>query len=102
MQIIYQVSDDKFSLVMNITSRFFYMLHWFFDNVYILLKLSKWDPLGTNINIFKNFSRKCWLFGISFFLVYCVKILRKTYTDESDLKVAAVNKMTVREVKDNL
>jgi hypothetical protein len=31
-----------------------------------------------------------------------VKILRKTFTDESDLKVAAVNKMTVREVKENL
>jgi hypothetical protein len=36
------------------------------------------------------------------FLVYCVKILRKTYTDESDLKVAAVGKMTVRQVKENL
>ncbi len=28
--------------------------------------------------------------------------MRKTFTDESDLKVAAVNKMTVREVKENL
>jgi hypothetical protein len=36
------------------------------------------------------------------FLIYCVKILRKTYSDESDLKVAAVNKMTVRQVKENL
>ncbi len=28
--------------------------------------------------------------------------MRKTYTDESDLKVAAVGKMTVRQVKENL
>ena len=47
-------------------------------------------------------SRKFWLIGISMFLIYCVKILRKTYSDESDLKVAAVNKMTVRQVKENL
>ena len=36
------------------------------------------------------------------FLIYCIKTLRKTYTDESDLKVAALNKMTVRELKENL
>jgi hypothetical protein len=29
------------------------------------------------------------------FLIYCIKTLRKTYTDESDLKVAALDKMTV-------
>ena len=32
----------------------------------------------------------------------CCKIIRKTYTDESDLKVAALNKMTVKSVMDNL
>ena len=36
------------------------------------------------------------------FLIYCIKTLRKTYTDESDLKVAALNKMTVKQVKENL
>jgi len=36
------------------------------------------------------------------FMIYCVKTLRKTYTDESDLKVAALDKMTVRELKENL
>jgi hypothetical protein len=51
---------------------------------------------------FRQLSRKSWLIGITLFLIYCVKVLRKTYTDESDLKVAAVNKMTVRQVKDNL
>jgi hypothetical protein len=51
---------------------------------------------------FRTLSRKSWLIGILLFLIYCVKVLRKTYTDESDLKVAAVNKMTVRQVKENL
>jgi hypothetical protein len=36
------------------------------------------------------------------FLIYCVKTLRKTYTDESDLKVAALNKMTVRTFRESL
>lgn len=98
MQIIYQVSEDKFSLVMNILSRFFYLVHWLFDNLYILLKLSQAAPFDW----VRQMSRRCWLIGISLFLVYCVRVLRKTYTDESDLKVAAVNKMTVREVKENL
>jgi hypothetical protein len=31
-----------------------------------------------------------------------VRTLRKTYNDESDLKVAALNKMTVKQVKENL
>lgn len=47
-------------------------------------------------------SRLWWLLGLTMFLVYCIKTLRKTYTDESDLKVAALNKMTVSELKDNL
>ena len=34
--------------------------------------------------------------------MYCIKILRKTYIDESDLKVAALNKMTVKQVKEYL
>jgi hypothetical protein len=36
------------------------------------------------------------------FLIYCIKTLRKTYTDESDLKVAALDKMTVQQLKQNL
>jgi hypothetical protein len=105
MQIIYENSEDKFSIVMNILSRLFYLFHWLFDNVFIILKLSdtefpRW--LGFNRDSLKRLSRKSWLLGMSLFLIYCVKILRKTYTDESDLKVAAVNKMTVREVKENL
>jgi Peroxisomal biogenesis factor 11 (PEX11) len=52
--------------------------------------------------LFLRISRVWWLIGVSMYLVYCVKTLRKTYTDESDLKVAALNKMTVRELKENL
>lgn len=51
---------------------------------------------------FMKMSKILWLIGLALFLVYCCKTLRKTYTDESDLKVAALNKMTVKQVKDNL
>jgi hypothetical protein len=51
--------------------------------------------------LFWRVSRIWWLCGIIMFLIYCLKTLRKTYTDESDLKVAALNKMTVRELKEN-
>lgn len=44
----------------------------------------------------RSISRVFWFLGLSMFLIYCVKTLRKTYTDESDLKVAALNKMTVK------
>jgi hypothetical protein len=44
----------------------------------------------------KRISRIFWLLGLTMFLIYCIKTLRKTYTDESDLKVAALNKMTVK------
>jgi hypothetical protein len=35
-------------------------------------------------------------------MVYCLKTVRKTYTDESDLKVATLDKMTVSELRENL
>jgi hypothetical protein len=49
-----------------------------------------------NKDLFKKLARIAWLIGLSTFFVYCVKILRKTFIDESDLKVAALNKMTVK------
>ena len=49
-----------------------------------------------NIHFFKRISIFFWLLGLISFLMYCIKILRKTYIDESDLKVAALNKMTVK------
>jgi hypothetical protein len=68
------------------------------------MKITKTKQLypGVDKYFFRRLSRKCWLIGIILILIYCAKILRKTYTDESDLKVAALNKMTVREVKENL
>jgi hypothetical protein len=62
-------------------------------------KPNKYQRIAT---LFLRISRVWWLIGVSMYLVYCVKTLRKTYTDESDLKVAALNKMTVRELKENL
>lgn len=87
---------------MNIMSRFFYLLHWLFDNISIIFKLLNLKYGQYDREYFRLMSRKCWLIGISLFLIYCIKVLRKTYTDESDLKVAAVNKMTVKQVKENL
>ena len=87
---------------MNICSRFFYLLHWLFDNTSIILKLINVKIGNYSSEDFRRLSRKCWMIGILVFLVYCIKVLRKTYTDESDLKVAAVNKMTVKQVKENL
>lgn len=51
---------------------------------------------------FRQIAKVFWLLGLLMFLIYCIKTLRKTYTDESDLKVAALNKMTVKQMKDNL
>ena len=48
---------------------------------------------------FWQISRIWWLMGICMFMIYCIKTLRKTYTDESDLKVAALDKMTVQQLK---
>lgn len=102
------MSDDKFSIVMNVISRAFYLVHWLFDNAFILLKLSNTElPKFLLRKEFdreklRSISRQSWLIGIAFYLIFCVKILRKTYTDESDLKVAAVGKMTVKDVKRNL
>ena len=94
------------------SSRAFYFLYWLFDNLYIVTKIinvkemrngegkyiivpkcPRWDTLQRK---FWQLSRICWLFGICMFMIYCIKTLRKTYTDESDLKVAALDKMTVQ------
>ncbi len=96
------MNEDKFSQIMNIASRLFYMFHWLFDNISVILRLINVKVKGCDWKYFRKLSRKCWMIGIFVFLVYCIKVLRKTYTDESDLKVAAVNKMTVKQVKENL
>ena len=88
-------------------------MHFLFDNFYILSKITNvsTDKDGTHVrnprwvvwaNLARQISRVWWLFGIVTFMIYCIKTLRKTYTDESDLKVAALDKMTVIELKQNL
>lgn len=92
-------------------------MYWLFDNLYIMIKIlnvkrvmSKGQlvfvPRNLNWDIlqrkFWQMSRIWWLMGIIMFMIYCIKTLRKTYTDESDLKVAALDKMTVQELKQNL
>jgi hypothetical protein len=89
-------NEDAFSLVTLISSRAFYFLYWLFDNIYIILKYADIHSERFSKERFRALSRSCWLLGIAMFMIYCTKILRKTYTDESDLKVAALNKLTVR------
>ena len=96
IQIITSLSQDTFSLVTNVSSRAFYFFYWIFDNIYIILKYADIHSERFSKERFKSLSRTCWLLGIVMFLIYCIKTLRKTYTDESDLKVAALNKMTVK------
>ena len=88
-------TTDKFARVVNILSRLFYLFFWLFDNIQILLKLIKPNNLETRFLI-QTLSRRFQLVGQLLFLIYCVKTLRRTYTDESDMKVAALNKMTVK------
>ena len=105
---------DKFTLITNVLSRACYFFYWMFDNVHIVTKILNRAPDskgGVTVTsekvelwsrIFRQVSRIWWLVGITSFMVYCLKTLRKTYTDESDLKVAALDKMTVAELRQNL
>lgn len=104
VHMIYESSSDRFSRVANISSRSFYCLHYLFENIYILASAFNLQKIYPNFPfaVFRRWSRAMWLLGLTLFLIYCCKTLRKTYTDESDLKVAALNKMTVRQVKENL
>ena len=107
-------TTDKFTLITNVTSRACYLLFWLFDNLYILLKIfnvkvDKFGNYSPNSKFmqmlserFWRLSRLFWLLGIIMFMIYCIKTLRKTYTDESDLKVGAIGKMTVNQLKANL
>ena len=97
IQIIHKSNTDTFLKLTNIISRSCYLLYWFFDNIYIFgkacdLHKTKGFPLLT----FRKLAKTFWMAGLSLFLIICCKIIRKTYTDESDLKVAALNKMTVK------
>ena len=94
-------TSDRFARVVNILSRLFYMFFWFFDNIQILFKMIKPNNLETRYFV-QTLSRRFQLIGQLLFLIYCVKTLRRTYTDESDMKVAALNKMTVKAFQENL
>ena len=81
------------------------MLYWIWDNIYIFSKvccLDRFYPKAFPLHKIQKLARVCWMIGLSLFIIICCKIIRKTYTDESDLKVAALNKMTVKNVMENL
>lgn len=101
IKLISSKTNDTFAKVINILSRGLYLIFWFLDNVYILLKLLNIADPKQQLFI-KTVARRFQLVGQLLFLIYCVKTLRKTYTDESDLKVAALNKMTVKTFRESL
>ena len=98
IQLIYNSNTDKFSRIMNISSRGFYFLYYALDNLYIYGKCTSIHKRTTNFSLEKlrQLSRIFWFLGLLLLLIYTIKTIRKTYTDESDLKVAALNKMTVK------
>mmetsp|Transcript_46773 Transcript_46773/g.63493 ORF Transcript_46773/g.63493 Transcript_46773/m.63493 type:complete len:112 (+) Transcript_46773:302-637(+) len=98
IQLIAASNTDRFSRITNITSRVFYLLYWLCDNLYIFGKALNTVHTAPKFPLerFKKMARAFWFMGLLLFLIYCCKTLRKTYTDESDLKVAALHKMTVK------
>ena len=98
IELIYKSNTDYFSRVTNITSRGFYLAYYLFDNIYIFGKCMSLHKILPFVKLEKvrRWARTCWLVGLALLLIYTCKTIRKTYTDESDLKVAALNKMTVR------
>ena len=88
--------------MLNIVSRSFYLLYFFFDNIFILGKVSNLHKNGYPLGAIRKLAKLCWMAGLSLFLFICFATLRKTYRDESDLKVAALNGMTVKQVMENL
>ena len=83
--------------MINIGSRGFYLLFWLFDNLYIVTKMVRYHDQRFRAKL-RMIARRFQLAGQLLFLIYCVSTLRRTYTDESDLKVAALNKMTVKQI----
>lgn len=77
------------------------MVFWLLDNIYIVMKMLNVST-GEQRLLVKTVSRRFQIVGQLLFLIYCVKTLRRTYTDESDLKVAALNKMTVKYFRESL
>lgn len=92
---IIQKTKDTFAKIVNTLSRLFYFVFWFFDNIYIMIKLLN-SQSPNKREFYRILSRRFQLIGQFLYLIYCIKTLRRTYTDESDLKVAALNKMTVK------
>jgi Peroxisomal biogenesis factor 11 (PEX11) len=97
IKLILAQSHDAFAIVISTLSRLCYFFFFLLDNLHILGKL-----LGVKSEYFMGLSRRCQLVGQGLFLVYCAKTLRRTQTDESDLKVAALNRMTVRDMQEGL
>lgn len=85
---------DKYTLFSFVSSRACYFMYYLFDNLYILLKVmnvpeATYKLRHNRIKYWSRFFRKVsrmWQFlGIAIFLVYSMRVLRKTYIDENTL-----------------
>ena len=99
ISLIWSKKYDAFSQLINISSRFMYFFRWIFDNLYVLSKIGflTWKVMIP----LQIASRLLWLFALLFYMIYCIITIKKTYNDESDLKVAAID-WTVSYMRENL
>jgi hypothetical protein len=91
---------DNFSKNFNFLTRFFNALFYVFENLSILTDLKFINKnYRTHIEISMSLS---WLLAQIFHMSYYVGILKKTYTDEEDLRNLELNKCKVKDIYEKL
>jgi len=91
---------DNFTKNFNFLTRFFHLLFYVFENLSVLtdLKFIK-QSYRTHIEISMSLS---WLLAQIFHMSYYAGILKKTYSDEEDLRNMEINKCKVKEIYEKL
>ena len=91
---------DNFSKNFNFLTRFFNALFYIFENLSILTNLKFINHnYRTHIEISMSLS---WLLAQIFHMSYYAGILKKTYTDEEDLRSLELDKCKVKDIYEKL
>jgi peroxin-11B len=91
---------DNFTKNFNFLTRFFNALFYIFENLSILTTLKFINPhYRPHFEISMSLS---WLMAQVFHISYYIGILKKTYTDEDDLRNMEVNKCKVKDIYEKL
>jgi hypothetical protein len=91
---------DNFTKNFNFLTRFFNAIFYVFENLSVLTDLKFLNKnYRTHIEISMSLS---WLLGQIFHMSYYIGILKKTYTDEEDLRNMEVNKCKVKHIYEKL